>query len=204
MTHESNLKPEDLDSLFTQAEQAYSDGNTDEARSLLSTAARTVKEHCALPDVPGWLHKLGTRAYMAADYQTARELLEMALEFWAQVHPETPGHAMTLMNLGAVAWKEERRSAAFEYFDRCLEIQQKNSAPLKDIDRIYLLLVTLLAEMGPEFEEKHNAYKMRSGELRLRLYQENLDKGILTPDMIESANRFHKMKKQGEAGVSEN
>jgi tetratricopeptide (TPR) repeat protein len=203
MTNE-NAKTEDVDSLFTQAEQAYGQGNTDEARAFLSTAAQAVKEHGELPKAPGWLHKLGTTAYMAADYQTARELLEMALEYREQVHPETFAHAMTLLNLGAVAWKQDRRSAAFEYFDRCLEIQQKISAPLKEIDRTYLLLVTLLHEMGPEFEEKYKAYRIRSGEVRLRLYQENLDKGILTPDMIESANRFHKMKEQGEAGMSEN
>ena len=203
MTNESNTKP-NIDSLFSQAEQAYGQGNTDEARAFLSTAAQAVKEHGAVPEVPGRLHKLGTMAYMAADYQTARELLELALESREQVQPETLEHAMTLLNLGAVAWKHDRRSAAFEYFDRCLEIQQKISVPLKDLDRTYLLLVTLLHEMGPEFEEKHKAYRIRSGEVRMRLYQENLDKGILTPDMIESANRFHKMKEQGETGASEN
>ena len=231
MTNQSNVRSEDADSLFTEAELAvknekpeealalysraakmyeslgihsdkyfkslqsagrlsYERGNPDEARSFLSAAAQAVREYREPTEVDGWLHSLGTMAYMAADYVTARDLLELALEYREQVHPQTPEHAMTLMNLGAVAWKEERRSAAFEYFDRCLQIQEKNSAPLKDIDRIYLLLVTLLAEMGPEFAEKHNAYKMRSGELRMRLFQENFDKGVVTGDMIEAATRW--------------
>lgn len=202
MTNE-NVKPEDADSLFTQAETAYSQGNAEAARAFLFAAAGKVKELSDFAGKPEWLHKLGTAAYMAADHETARELLEKALEYREQIQPETLGHAMTLLNLGAVAWKQDRSSDAFAYFDQCLEIQQKLSVPLKDIDRTYLLLVTLLHEMGPEFEEKYQTYRIRSGEVRMRLYRENLDKGILTPDMIESANRLHKMD-EGKTGMNEN
>jgi tetratricopeptide (TPR) repeat protein len=155
--------------LQTAGSLCYDYGTVDDARAYLSAASRVAREVCEASEVPDFLHKLAAIAYTGGDYGLARELLEMALKVKEQVHPETLGHAMILRNLGALASIENRKTAALEYLEHCLEIQQKNSASLDEIDKTYVSLLNLLSEMGPEFEDEYDDYRFRRGELRMQM-----------------------------------
>jgi predicted ATPase/DNA-binding SARP family transcriptional activator len=100
---------------------AMAEGSFDEARSLLGECLAGYRER-GIPEPAGIYDNLGALALRQKEYEEARYYVERSVARWGKHRPNQEGHALALLNLSLVDYRQGRHREALEHGAASLRI----------------------------------------------------------------------------------